>query len=368
MGSRRIRVRQGKDILRWGNSMKGTFTTKEAYYLMDSQNRGDENVEWKTIWEANWWLKVTIFIWLATKNKILTWDRIQKKGFNGPSRCYLCNNDTETRDHLLVRCPYTEKLWLLAKRLFKKPGTNSREFNDLIFNWSKETFGCRVIQRAWNLISPFILWMIWKERNRRIFQNSAKNPEVIWARVVESMRETILISKWANDDRKENLEEQEILNTINLKPEMVHIKRSASHDMRTQSPEEFSYPSDHFVKLNFDGASKGNSGDASFGGIFRDGNRRGWEKVAKSWRTAGIVKEIDVLLKRIDYRIISHVRRKGNQAADWLANWGCSGRGTTIDSQWQAVEGNGEWEALAELIKVDHDKTTNANARISELA
>eukprot|EP00253_Pinus_taeda_P010493 PITA_10493 len=115
MGSRKIRVRQGKDILRWGNSMKGTFTTKEAYYLMDPQDRGDGNVEWKTIWESNWWPKVTIFIWLATKNKILTWDRIQKKGFNGPSRCYLCNNDTETRDHLLVRCPYTEKLWMLAK-------------------------------------------------------------------------------------------------------------------------------------------------------------------------------------------------------------------------------------------------------------
>eukprot|EP00253_Pinus_taeda_P014645 PITA_14645 len=115
MGSRRIRVCQGKDILCWGNSMKGTFTTKEAYYLMGSQNREDGNVEWKTIWEGNWWPKVTIFIWLATKNKILTWDRIHKKGFNGPSRCYLCNNDTETRDHLLVRCPYTEKLWMLAK-------------------------------------------------------------------------------------------------------------------------------------------------------------------------------------------------------------------------------------------------------------
>eukprot|EP00253_Pinus_taeda_P029331 PITA_29331 len=115
MGSRKNRVRQGKDILRWGNSMKGTFTTKEAYYLMDPQDRGEGNVEWKTIWESNWWPKATMFIWLATKNKILTWDPIQKKGFNGPSRCYLCNNDTETRDHLLVRCPYTDKLWMLAK-------------------------------------------------------------------------------------------------------------------------------------------------------------------------------------------------------------------------------------------------------------
>eukprot|EP00253_Pinus_taeda_P017343 PITA_17343 len=425
LGTRRIRVRRGKDILRWGNSMKGTFTSKEAYYLMSSQDRGVGNKDWKTIWEANWWPKVTIFIWLATKNKILTWDRIQKKGFIGPSRCSLCNSDTETRDHLFVSCPFSEKLWLLATRLFKKPGLISEEFNDLIFNWNKEPFGCRVIQRAWNLSAPFILWLTWKERNRRIFQNSAKNPEVIWARVSESIRETILVSKWEDDDWKATPEEQEILNNLNLKPEMVHFKGPTSQDMRSQSPEEFRYPKDQFVKLNFDGASKGNPGDAGFGGIFRDSNRsvrwiyadwggqmtnneaefwalhqglqiavrngyskleitgdsqlavdilrrlnngQGWEKVAKSWRTAGIVKEIAELLKRIDYIIINHVRRKGNQVADWLANWGCRGRGTKIDSQWRAVEGNEEWKALADLIRADHDQNPHANTRINELA
>eukprot|EP00253_Pinus_taeda_P011982 PITA_11982 len=228
MGTRRIRVRRGKDILRWGNSMKGTFTSKEAYYLLVSQDRGDGNIDWNTIWEANWWSKVTIFIWLATKNKILTWDRIQKKGFIGPSRCSLCNTDTETRDHLF---------------------------------------------RAWNLSAPFILWLTWKERNRRIFQNSAKSPKVIWARVSESIRETILVSKWADDDWKANPEEQEILNKLNLKPEMVHFKGPTSQDMRSQSPEEFRYPRDQFVKLNFVGASKGNPGDAGFGGVFRDSNR-----------------------------------------------------------------------------------------------
>jgi len=34
VGFRKIRVRTGKYILRWGNSMKGTFLVKEAYYLM----------------------------------------------------------------------------------------------------------------------------------------------------------------------------------------------------------------------------------------------------------------------------------------------------------------------------------------------
>jgi len=50
-------------------------------------------------------------------------------------------------------------------------------------------------------------------------------------------------------------------------------------------------------------------------------NGRNWEKVSNSWRSAGIVQEIADLLPRIEYSVISHVRRKGNQAADYLANW-----------------------------------------------
>jgi len=131
--------------------------------------------------------------------------------------------------------------------------------------------------------------------------------------------------------------------------------------------------------LNFDGASKGNPGPAGFGGIFRDSEkhtrwvyaewggeminneaelwavyqglriavRNGYmnleiegdsqvavemlrklnngkdsKQVARRWRTAGIVQDLAELLKRIEYKIINHVRRKGNNAADHLANWG----------------------------------------------
>lgn len=70
--SRKIKVRTGKGILRWGNSMKGSFTVKEAYYLMVKQEITKENVEWKTIWGNNWWLKITLFAWLVAKERILT--------------------------------------------------------------------------------------------------------------------------------------------------------------------------------------------------------------------------------------------------------------------------------------------------------
>jgi len=49
-------------------------------------------------------------------------------------------------------------------------------------------------------------------------------------------------------------------------------------------------------------------------------NGKNWEQITTSWRTAGIVEEMADLLKRIDYKICNHVKRKGNRAADFLAN------------------------------------------------
>eukprot|EP00253_Pinus_taeda_P024197 PITA_24197 len=158
--SRKIKARNGRDILRWGNSMKDSFTTKEAYFLTSSQTGNEENPDWKIIWERNWWPKVSIFIWLASKNKILTWDRIQKKGFNGPSRCCLCNTDGETINHLLINFPFAKTLWMNTKRTFGKPENAPSEFNEVVFQWNKEIFQCKVVRRAWDLISGFVLWMI----------------------------------------------------------------------------------------------------------------------------------------------------------------------------------------------------------------
>eukprot|EP00253_Pinus_taeda_P026566 PITA_26566 len=72
MDLRRIRNRSGEDILRWGKTMRGTFTVKEAYFLITRHNQDEEDQDWKRIWEAKWWPKVTIFAWLVSKGKILT--------------------------------------------------------------------------------------------------------------------------------------------------------------------------------------------------------------------------------------------------------------------------------------------------------
>ena len=56
-----------------------------------------------------------------------------------------------------------------------------------------------------------------------------------------------------------------------------------------------------------------------------------WEKISKSWRKTTLIQQIGSLIKQIQYLIPSHVRRTGNVAADYLANWGCHNVGRQLD-------------------------------------
>jgi len=147
--SRKIKVRNGEDILRWGKTMKGTFTVKEAYYLIGQQERAEENTEWKTIWDNKWWPKITLFAWLVAKERILTWNKIQKKGIIGPSRCSLCSTEAESQDHILNNCSYAKHLWTETRNLFSKSKRNPRDIRQTILQWNKENFHCKVVRRAW---------------------------------------------------------------------------------------------------------------------------------------------------------------------------------------------------------------------------
>ena len=61
MDSRRIKNRDGPDILRWGETTKCTFTVKEAYIIKAKKAQEDRTQEWNQLWKNRWWPKVTIF-------------------------------------------------------------------------------------------------------------------------------------------------------------------------------------------------------------------------------------------------------------------------------------------------------------------
>lgn len=271
MNSRKIMNREGNDILRWGKETKGTFTIKEAYKLKTYQEQGEDEQIWKKIWSTKWWPKVKLFAWLVGRKRILTWDRIQKRGFSAPSRCHLCNSAVENQEHILNGCTVAQYQWEETLKLFTKSNRNSTDIIQTIKNWGEAEFQSKVVNRAWSVTAGFNIWNLWKERNYRLFRGKASAPEEVWKRSLNQIRETILAENWDDEDWKMSKAESAILKKLNLEPGMIFQQGTKQrHPSANQSRTKFRKPPDGFVKLNFDGAAKGNPGPAGFGGIIRN--------------------------------------------------------------------------------------------------
>jgi hypothetical protein len=95
-----------EDELMWiGGDNSGYLTVKNIYLALLStlglsRIRGWRQLVWK--WDIQ--LKIKKFIWLAAERKFITWDTLQLRGWEGPSRCYLCIN------HLFIHCTFTKSI------------------------------------------------------------------------------------------------------------------------------------------------------------------------------------------------------------------------------------------------------------------
>ena len=61
--TRWIRISNNMDILRWGYTPRGTFSTKEAYKII-SNDPAPKDPLWSRLWSLGVWPKVSLFLWL----------------------------------------------------------------------------------------------------------------------------------------------------------------------------------------------------------------------------------------------------------------------------------------------------------------
>lgn len=64
----------------------------------------------ETIWNMKCLWKVRAFSWLLTKEEILTWNNLQRKGWAELGICMLCKANDGSMDHLFF-CAFAANLW-----------------------------------------------------------------------------------------------------------------------------------------------------------------------------------------------------------------------------------------------------------------
>ena len=62
--------------------------------------------------------KAVFFAWEAVWGMVLTLDKIQRRGWHLPNKCFLCGCAKETIHHLLLHCPIVSSLWEIIFSLF----------------------------------------------------------------------------------------------------------------------------------------------------------------------------------------------------------------------------------------------------------
>jgi len=166
-------------------------------------------------------------------------------------------------------CPLATQLWEKIDQCNRRSGKRQGDIADTIRTWPNHPFHSSLLNSLWNIILGFIYWILWKERNNRVFNNNSRPIETLWLLLKQNIQETLAIRHWQDTDFPDSPQERLIMKSWNLDLScLTHVK--SRPPTSSASPLKWSPPASSSYKLNFDGAAKGNPGPAGYGGVFRN--------------------------------------------------------------------------------------------------
>lgn len=100
----------------------------------------------------------------------VTIDNLGRKGFHLPNRCCMREIVAERVNHLLLHCEVSRGLWSLLLSIFRGSWVMPASIIQLLHCWE---WGCRKkrVRKAWRLAPLCLMWCLWRERNRRTFED-----------------------------------------------------------------------------------------------------------------------------------------------------------------------------------------------------
>ena len=93
-----LQVTVEEDSVFWKEGEDGLFKVKKAYSVL--ANTEGAEFPHSNVWVDRVPTKIAFFAWEAAWGKVLTLDRLQRRGWQFPNRCFLCGCEEETINHI----------------------------------------------------------------------------------------------------------------------------------------------------------------------------------------------------------------------------------------------------------------------------
>lgn len=249
-----------QDLMGWHYNEDGLYTVRSGYWLATHlpdqpyfpPTYGNVNLK-QRVWKTKTPSKIQHFLWKSLSRCLATGSNLKRRHIINDSICKRCFLEEETEDHLFFGCLYAKQIW-------RASGIHLTVFNDPMATLEDKIKACFDFVSSTRLahfqnLPIWILWNIWKSRNRLFFQQKSMH----WRTVL----------RYARNDAQEWKEID-----LNEDRGMRHIHRQHQY-LETQK--RWQVPPQGSIKCNVDGSFLNENVEATAGWLYRndDGQFKG---------------------------------------------------------------------------------------------
>ncbi|CAN0836858.1 Putative ribonuclease H protein At1g65750 [Linum grandiflorum] len=180
----------GQDSIIWGLEPSGRFTIRSAYLLLKELQGETPEQRWKGVWNWQGPNKIRHFLWLASHNRLLTNEERGRRHLTNQVICSLCSTHTESCIHILRDCHFARLVW----RLVLPQVITSEELSSDWSIWLDTHIRHREDEHS--LIFGVAVWLLWRARNKRVFEQAIETPTEVahrcdyWVALINSSWKT----------------------------------------------------------------------------------------------------------------------------------------------------------------------------------
>ncbi|GAU37762.1 hypothetical protein TSUD_102790 [Trifolium subterraneum] len=165
------------DRWEWRPDLDSGYTVRGAYQLLTDQDVAPLDVAAGLIWHSQVPLKVSILAWRLLRDRLPTKANLITRGCLSSvvHHCVSGCGEVESAQHLFLSCNTFGSLWSLVSSWIGSSMVTAQILPDHFVQFTCSAGGSRARHSFMQLIWLACVWVVWTERNHRLFRGSANS-------------------------------------------------------------------------------------------------------------------------------------------------------------------------------------------------
>ncbi|XP_075080159.1 uncharacterized protein LOC142165521 [Nicotiana tabacum] len=234
---------------------RGYFSVKSAWEY--TRRRDEPRTAYRMIWVKGLPFKISFFMWKVWKAKLPLDDFLKRIGYCMPSKCWCCiQPDEESLQHLFFKSETAKTTWkyFLSRAGIDVEGLTMHQA--ITKCWTANV--CLRLKPIMQALPSCIVWELWKRRNSMKYGDGVTTSRVIY-QVSSNLQALVKVRKPG------------MIMVPHKWQDLLAVMENSTHKLKVTKV-MWEFPSAGWLKVNTDGALRGNPGRSSIGFCIRNEN------------------------------------------------------------------------------------------------